>query len=143
MKNRQIILLVGFLFLLIIEKAYCQIDKISPDSVINKEFKIVKIDSIKNVYMIYAERNDSVFKIISIKEDIGYCQCLRLNSVYVLSVVSYFPPIVIKERIAGVRYGDTQINRVEENDGKNVLKDLYLSNDIKSKCYVRENNVSN
>jgi hypothetical protein len=41
------------------------------------DYTIIKIDSIKNWYFIYATRNDSVFKIVSIKNK--NCKCERIS----------------------------------------------------------------
>ena len=139
MKRKQIIFMVVFLTFMA-GNLYSQMTRISPISVINKEFKILKIDSIRNVYVIYAEQNDSVFRILSKKEKVCNCRYLELNDLYVFSIKSLFLPeeVVVMQRIAGVRYEGSVIPIKDETDEKNVLRDLYLSNDIKGKCYIRE-----
>ena len=136
MKHKQIIFMVSCLTFMT-GNLYSQMRN-TPDSVINKEFKILKIDSIKNIYVIYAEQNDSVYKILSEKEDMCNCLNVELNNTYILSIKSYFGPGVIIQRLAGARYQGSVIPIKDETDEKNVLRDLYLSDDIKGKCYIRK-----
>ena len=127
------------LLMLMAEKSHAQLfEVVSPDSIINRDFMIINIDSIENVYVIYAEREDSIFKILSKKENICNCLNLYINETYTLSIRSYFPPEVLKQRLTGIKYENAIIPIKGEKDENNVTKDLYLSNDIRSRCYVRK-----
>jgi hypothetical protein len=45
-------------------------------------YKICKIDSVKNWYIIYAERNDSIFKIVSMKKTENQCEMISVGKRY-------------------------------------------------------------
>ena len=136
MKRKQIIFMVVFLPFMA-GNLYSQ-ERDSPDSVINKEFKILKIDSIKNIYVIYAEQNDSVYKILSEKEVICNCQNIELNNTYILSIKTKFMRGVIIQQLGGSKYKGAVIPIREKTDGKNVAWNLYLTDDIKGRCYIRK-----
>lgn len=45
-------------------------------------YKVYKIDSINNFYLIYVRRNDSLYKIVSKKEDVENCNRIQNNNTY-------------------------------------------------------------
>lgn len=55
------------------------------------DYKVYKIDSLNNLYLIYAIRRDSVFKIVSLKQK-GSANCtkLKVNDTYSLTLHSRF-----------------------------------------------------
>ena len=53
-------------------------------------YKISRIDSVKNLYIIYATRNDSLFKIISLNQKANNCVSLKVNCTYALKLHSRF-----------------------------------------------------
>ena len=136
MKCKQIFFMV-FCLTFMTENIYSQ-ERNTPINVVDKEFKILKIDSIENVYVIYAEQSDSVFQILSEKEDVCNCQKIELNNTYILSIKSYFLPETIYRQLTGVKYKGAVIKMVSIRDKTNVVRDLYLSDDIKGKCYIRK-----
>ena len=61
----------------------------TPDSLV-AEFKIEKIQSIRDNYIIYASRSDTLYKIISQKVFKRDAQKIKEGKVYRLKIVSYF-----------------------------------------------------
>jgi hypothetical protein len=51
-------------------------------------YTINKITSINNYFIIYAERNDSLFKIVSTKENVPNGENIHKNSSYALNLIS-------------------------------------------------------
>ena len=99
----------------------------------NSTFKIIRIDSIENVYLIYAERNDSIFKIMSKKEDVSNCQPLSEGEFYKLKIISWFLPeeFHVKMRVAGVKFENTLI----EIEKDSVVCDLFTTENLEGLCY--------
>lgn len=57
-------------------------NKDKSDLYVESSYEVCKIDSIKNWYIIYAERNDSVFKIVSIKNAVSQCKMISIGEKY-------------------------------------------------------------
>jgi hypothetical protein len=55
-----------------------------------KDFKIVRLDSLKNVYLIYARQKDTLYKIVSLKNVSGEGRRLVVDSSYHFDLVSLF-----------------------------------------------------
>lgn len=68
---------------------YCYSQYRTPDSIV-AEFKIEKIRSIRDNYIIYASRNDTLYKIISQKVFKREAEKIQKGKVYRLKIVSYF-----------------------------------------------------
>jgi len=51
-----------------------------------KAFKIIKLDSINNVYLIYARQKDTLYKIVSLKEAAHTGQSIVVGSSYRLDL---------------------------------------------------------
>ncbi len=100
----------------------------------NQLYKVIKIDSIEKIYLIYVKRNDSIFKIMSKKEKSLNCKQVKINEYYILNIVSWFPENQsnIKMRMSGVKYDGVLIKI--ERDG--IVGDLYITNNIKGLCYI-------
>ncbi len=47
-----------------------------------KDYKIERIKSLRHYYVLYASRNDSIFKIVSKKESISRCVKIRKGKIY-------------------------------------------------------------
>ncbi len=98
------------------------------------EFKILRIDSIENVYIIYASRNDSIFKIASKKVLNINCHPIKIGEDLRLKIVSVFLPeeFHVKMRMAGVRIEGVLIPIEEEA----IVRDLFLTENLKGLCYL-------
>ena len=96
-------------------------------------YTIVKIDSVENVYIVYAEKADSLYKIISKKSDKGYCQPMKVGRQYNLALDSYFLPeeLHVKNRMTGISYEGVLINI--ERDG--VVSDIFTTQNLNGLCY--------
>ena len=55
---------------------------------IDSSFKVYKIDSINNYYLVYAKRHDSLFKIVSEKAINTNCEKIRVDNNYIMSLAS-------------------------------------------------------
>lgn len=100
----------------------------------NKDFLIVKIDSIDNVIVLYAKRNDSVFKIASLKQFDKNCNKVTIGKSYNLKIKSFFPEnYPQKLDIKGFKVSKTII-KLEK---KGVVWDLFSSENIKGLCYIK------
>jgi len=100
----------------------------------NPIFKIIKIDSIENIYLVYAERNDSIFKIMSLKEKYSNCRPIKLGELYNLKIISWFLPeeIHVRMRVTGVKFG----NVIVKMERDSIVSDLFLTKNLEGLCYV-------
>ena len=55
-------------------------------------FKVCKIKSLKNFYIIYLEKNDTLYKVISKKEEeSSYCNKIKVRKYYQFNLIVIFP----------------------------------------------------
>lgn len=104
------------------------------------DYKIQKIDSIDNVYLIYADRlnptsysNIQTVKIVSKKLAVK-CRnksLIRVGSEYKINIISIIPDIVQKNHLNSVIFENTSIS-LENN---NIKNDIYRSDNIEGLCY--------
>ena len=110
----------------------------NPDSLPGKDFKIVRVDSINNVYLIYARQRDTLYKIVSLKEGPNSGRSIVVGSSYPLDLVSLF----IKKfqgydlspqhslDIGGISYSGTLIKLERDS-----IVDLFRAKNIKGLCF--------
>jgi hypothetical protein len=55
---------------------------------------VTKLDSVNNVYLIYAERDNQIYKIVSKKIDSLDCKNIKLNGEYGFLLESLFPAMI-------------------------------------------------
>jgi hypothetical protein len=92
------------------------------------QFKILKIKNKESFYILYAQRNDSIFKIFSSKNiSSEYCEKIKKNGLYNLSLKKILPP----DSILGIPY--------HSNLGVRTEWDKY----IKKKYHYRVYNANN
>jgi hypothetical protein len=111
---------------------FCKKQKHLKNHFIDARFEIIKIDSIENVYLIYAKRNDSLVKIVSAKEYESSCKKITIGGKYELKISSIVYQFPGKRHISGVKFNNT-IVRME---GGNVIWDLFISENIKGLCFL-------
>lgn len=101
----------------------------------HKPFKILKIDSIQKVYVIYACKNDSTFKIVSVKKDsMAVCSPIRKGKYYDFNITSIFPANFYQKRdISNARFGGTLIKL----EGNGVIWDLFVCDNLSGLCYIK------
>jgi len=97
-------------------------------------YRISKIDSIDNIYLVYAMRNDSIFKVVSKKEQNIQCPQIRPGNNYLLSLESWFLPeeFHVKNRITGVKFENILIT-VERDS---IVGDIFTTKNLKGLCYI-------
>jgi hypothetical protein len=100
-------------------------------------YKTVKIDSVGNYYLIYFEKNDSVFKVLSKKERMSNCLSVKKGEKYNLCLKSWFKPeeIHLRLRMDCVKIEGDLIS-IERN---NVVSDLFLTDNLIGLCYISDN----
>ena len=111
---------------------------VTQDSV---NYKVYKIDSINNYYLIYAKKGHTLFKIISKKESAKKCNRIIVNHVYkfrlhsILSVNGQpaIPANQIME-LSGWRI-DESTTIVFEGDS---IRDLYNADNIKGLSFIKK-----
>ncbi len=108
-------------------------------SISKNQFEIIKIDSIENVYLIYAKKGDSIVKIASKKETNVCINKIKKGDYYNLNIKSVFNSNFPQRRdLAGVNFNGTLIKLKEQG----VLWDLFISDDIKDLCVNNKYNRS-
>ncbi|MDR2236623.1 MAG: hypothetical protein LBE92_10905 [Chryseobacterium sp.] len=125
------------IFILIIFGLYsCNIQS---KSNIGYSYRIVKIDSIENVYLIYAERSDvniknTVLKIVSAKTEKNCKKNKRiaLENNYKLNVFSLYPKNLVSHNLGGITFNGVLIPFDKDY---NIKKDLFITEDLKGLCY--------
>jgi hypothetical protein len=102
------------------------------------KYKVTKLDSLENVYLIYVEKNGQLYKVVSKKLDSLDCKNIKLNGEYGLLLESLFPAM-ISER------GDTLwrrldlVNAVEFNGTtiateKGCINDIFRADNVVGLC---------
>lgn len=99
----------------------------------NDKFEIIKIDSIDNIYLLYAKRNDSVLKIVSLKQNDINCNEIKVGNKYNLKIESFFSKnYPQKLDIKGFKVSNTII-KLEKNG---VIWNLFSSKNFQGLCYI-------
>lgn len=109
--------------------------------VVPQMFRLYKIDSLNNVYLIYAYNGSRPFKLVSLKdENNGSCEKLEVNKSYQLMISS----IVLKKLngrdvspsvtplLTGVEYYGNIISFEKDS-----ILDIFTSPNIRGLCYSR------
>ncbi|MBL4662426.1 MAG: hypothetical protein JKY22_02430 [Flavobacteriaceae bacterium] len=100
--------------------------------------KIVKIDSVKDIYIVQASRNDSLFKFVSYKSNNNSeCKKIIVGSCYDIELTSFFDLNYYLENTEFFVVGNEVVINLEEKTHSN----LYSPNNLKGLCYM--NNKSN
>lgn len=98
------------------------------------QYKIIKIDSLENVYIIYAELNDNIYKIVSEKQKLSKCNPIEEDKFYNFKLKSAFPENFYQKRDKyGIKLFNTEIKL--ENDS--IVWDIFLTKNLKGLCYRR------
>lgn len=103
--------------------------------VVNKKYKIVKIDSTKNLYIFYAKNNDSIFKLLSEKLENNKCEfIIRKNEYYNLKIQTIFSPNLIQKSEMSHYKFKSSIIKLGTDDS---VWDLFVSENINGLCYKK------
>ncbi|MPS66751.1 hypothetical protein [Chryseobacterium sp.] len=131
MKNIVFIVVVSFILFSCATK---------PKAIAGYNYRIVKIDSIENTYLIYAERADVSIRntnIIKIASEKTRTKCRKNNLInvdknYKFNTFSLYPKDLVSHHIGGITYNGTLIPFDKDY---NVKKDLFGTKDIEGLCY--------
>lgn len=107
------------------------------------KYSVFKIDSINNYYLIYAKRNDSLFKIISEKQSVEKCNSIKVNKKYLFKLHSIWN----REEHVGnsnvsLKYNN-YINCIQLNENTEIcierdsINDLNYADNIKGLCITK------
>ena len=95
-------------------------------------FRITKIDSVENIYIILAQKKDLTYKIVSFKDSLNCINKIKTGQCYNLLLKSVFPENYFqKDRISVVRYGSV---RVQLGGSKGMVWDLFSIENLKALC---------
>jgi|GEM_PF-4135680 len=105
------------------------------------EYRIIKIDSIKNIYLIYAEKSSvvikdtDIIKIASIKSK-NKCEINKLiinNKKYKFNLTSLYPKNFVSHHyLGGITFNEIFVPFEKDY---NVKKDLFTTEDLEGLCY--------
>lgn len=97
-------------------------------------YKIKKIDSIENVYIIYARKTDSLFKIVSVKTESNDCKKIEVGKSYNFELkTAFINKTTSPLHLAGIIYHNTPINLERDS-----INDIYTSVNLKGLCYEKQ-----
>ncbi|OXA89972.1 hypothetical protein [Flavobacterium hercynium] len=135
MKKYIIVLMSFFIFISCVSKMKETVKLKEKENELSKvgKFEIVKMDSIDNIYLLYARRNDSIIKIVSMKQINNNCKKIRIGNYYSLKIKSFFGDnFHQKLDIKGVKVSNTVIKL----EGNEVIWDLFSSQNLSGQCYT-------
>ena len=107
---------------------------------LSNPFKVYKIDSINNYYLIYVNKKDSLFKIFSDKESVKKCDQIRINVSYDFKLRVFLGNFKIGNtylkdipdlNVGGFGVGDSTVIMIEGG----LVHHLYYAENIKGLCY--------
>lgn len=95
--------------------------------------KIINIEKEKNVYIIYAEKDNIIYKIVSIKGKKCGCKRVKIGLDYKFALSSYFgeKSEFIRQMVRGVEV--TKDNIIQSGGTNN---DLYFTSNLSGLCYL-------
>lgn len=96
------------------------------------KYRIDKIDSIENIYLIYMSRHDSIFRIASKKNEVCDCERIKIGQFYSLIIKSVYPDnFNQKYDIAGTKFEDHIIEFITDS----IVWDLFFTENLSGLCY--------
>ena len=103
-------------------------------------YKVYKLDTINNYYIIYAKKQDSLFKIISKKDSSINCKMIKINNCYKFKLHSilkvngkFIIPLNQIYEISGWRIDEFTTIKFEGDS----IRDLYNCSNIKGLCFIK------
>lgn len=105
-------------------------------------YYVYKVDSINTYYLIYAKKNDSLYKIVSKKESVGGCSEIKEKNSYDFKLKS-----LLKNRFKNTSFpkpmGDANITCFTFEDDTQICKekdifDLYFADNLKGLCLTNQ-----
>ena len=100
-------------------------------------FKVLKIESTQYVYLIYACRNDSIFKIVSAVGKPSKSHKILTGHSYNFHIKALLPDVASKKHIKGIKYNGIIINLEDQHDSiGQIVWNLYECTNLKGLCVV-------
>lgn len=135
MKN--ICIFLGILFI------SCTSYKQQKTSKLENLYHVYKLDSINNYYLIYAKKQDTIYKVVSKKEKLANCKMININSDYEFTLHSMrdSAPVINGIKMTPVNYMDINCYQFDENTSickEKDIYDLYFSDNIKGLCFIND-----
>jgi hypothetical protein len=139
MKKCLIAFLLPFFFYAcscVSKRKISQENKITPEISLREKYKVYKIDSIKNVYLIYAQKDSTLYKIVSLKDSLP-CNRVQVGGEYAFVLMSTvakdFKGVDVSPstipHITGISFYGTWIEF--ESDS---INDIYTSINLRGLC---------
>jgi hypothetical protein len=111
-------------------------------SVVNQSlYTVYKIDSVHNWYLIYARKQDSLFKIVSQKEATTPCLKIHEKGIYAFQLHGRFAGKFLGRDdlsaknlpVSGYGFDDSTTIVLE----RGMVRDLFIADNIKGLCYIK------
>jgi hypothetical protein len=109
------------------------------------DYSVIKIDSIKNWYVIYASRNDSVFKIVSLKKQTCQCDIISVGKQFHLELQERMENVLSKDglKLIPMNYADITGLHFDPDTDVFVSKEkgiygLYTSENLSGLCVLKK-----
>ncbi len=99
-----------------------------------KQYTITRIDQVNDIHIIYATKNDTLFKIVSLKDSLIDIKCHKVLSVgrqYEFNLKSIVFDSITPINIDGVYF----YNELIELE-RDLINDIYISSNIKGLCFL-------
>jgi len=115
-------------------------------SVVTNGYRVTKIDSLKSVYLVYARRNDTLFKIVSDKNQLTNCNKIKAGRQYRFKLRSlYFTDLTPEEKAHSIplaTVGNLHSAGIDW-DGKGTIiklegdsvRDIYYAKNLSGLCF--------
>jgi hypothetical protein len=139
--------------ILILAITYCYVSCYSvkeiDESYQLNSYKIIKLDSINNVYVLSAMRLDTLYKILSYKDSSNKCRSIFVNNTYKLNLKSLFIRGFIDssgrrfditpEAVPGLTGFEYHGVLVSIEDLPNQKRDLFEATNLRGLCFIKDN----
>ena len=110
-----------------------------PESNNVNTYMVYKIDSINSFYLIYAKKQDTLYKIVSKKARLTNCELIQVNKGY---------PFILHSRLASRKIGNAPIlpglvNCFYYGDSTSIcleksIYDLHSAENVKGLCFLKD-----
>jgi len=103
------------------------------------KYKVYKIDSINNYYIIYAQKNCKSFKMVSEKFRDSECTQIVSGNIYNFKLYSVFSSngnLLFKTGIAHLHAWQPDESTIITLEGDGVSRDLFFTDNLKGLCYI-------
>jgi hypothetical protein len=101
-------------------------------------YTVTRIDSVKNLFLIYATRNDSIFKIVSLNQKGVNCTPLKVNGTYPLTLHSRFEgKYAIKSQNIDFNVSYNYYGTFVSLEKERGIRDLFTADNLKGRCVCK------